>query len=75
MHYHSFLSEKVCGTPPDGTGTVPVPTSVSLEYEDSYVYSCQTGYEPASLGMNMVTECDENGDFTLTVLPVCVGKK
>ena len=62
-----------CGTPKNGKNAVPVPAEVDLVFGQEYVYSCLSGYEPASVDMVMVTKCTSEGDFSLQSLPVCKG--
>ena len=64
----------VCGTPADGSNTVPVPPEVDMAFGDEYVYSCLAGYEPAVLGMNFVTECLADSTFSLIPPPSCISK-
>ena len=61
----------VCGTPPEGTNTVPVPAEVNLKFGERYVYSCKTGFKPASVNMDKVTNCTADGTFSLDTLPIC----
>ena len=64
----------VCGPPEEGTNTVPIPAEVNLVFGEQYVYSCLSGYQPASVGMVLVTECMANGSLSLMTLPICTGK-
>ena len=64
----------MCGTPPNGTNTVPVPAVVNLTFAEEYVYSCLYGYKPAASGMVMVTTCKADGSFSLEDLPICTSK-
>ena len=59
-----------CGVPPDGINTQEVP-QVSLLYQDTYNYSCLTGYETDT---DTVTECLSNGTLSLYNSTIRVGK-
>ena len=65
---------KVCDEPLDGTNTVPVPTNLNMVFGDEYTYSCLSGYEPETPGMNMTIDCTADGTLSLDTLPVCVCK-
>ena len=64
----------VCGTPPDGRRTVNVPAAVSLAFGDEYIYSCHPDYYTDASDMELKTTCLADGSFSLTDLPVCIGK-
>ena len=69
---HSLLPYIVilCGAPPNGTNTQAVP-QVSLLYQDTYNYSCLTGYETNDV---ITTECLSNGSLSLDSPPTCTSK-
>ena len=60
----------MCGVPSYGTNTQLVP-QVSLSYQDTYNYSCLTGYETNG---DITTECLANGSWSLSNPPVCNSK-
>ena len=62
-----------CGIPEDGINTVSVPADLSLNFGDQYMYTCLCGFEPALSGQEMVTECTEDGSFSLQPPPNCTG--
>ena len=57
----------MCGVPSYGTNTQLVP-QVSLSYQDTYNYSCLTGYETND---DITTECLANGSMSLDGAPAC----
>ena len=67
--YCSLLLEVSCGTPPDGVNT-NTPTD-SLSYQDTYDYTCLTGYETKDIA---TTECLADGSFKLKTPPTCTSK-
>ena len=67
--YCSLLLEVPCGTPPDGVNTV-TPTD-SLSYQDTYDYTCLTGYKTKDIA---TTECLADGSFKLKTPPTCTSK-
>ena len=64
----------MCGSPPGGINTVPVPADVYMVFGDEFIYSCLSGYKPEISGMNMATTCRADGTLSLEPLPVCVCK-
>ena len=65
----SFFAAIICGVPPTG-GNTETPT-VSLLYQDTYNYSCLTGYETND---NITTECLADGSLSLDSSPNCTSK-
>ena len=63
-----------CGSPENGTNTVPVPTNTSLQLGDQYMYSCLPGFKPEILDQEMVAECTDDGTFSLQPPPSCIGR-
>ena len=55
-----------CGIPPEGDNTAAVPQN-SLVYEQSYTYSCLTGYETSD---SLTTQCQADGSWSLAA-PTC----
>ena len=60
-----------CGTPPNGTNTVPVPENLTLSYMDIYNYSCLAGYDTED---DIMAVCLINGSWSIEYPPVCSGK-
>ena len=63
-----------CGMPEEGFNTAAVPADTSLKFGDEYMYTCLCGFEPALSGQEMVTECTEDGSFSLQPPPNCTGR-
>ena len=61
------IVEISCGIPPTGINTRSVP-QVQLLFQDTYNYSCVTGYETND---DITTECLANGSLSLANLPNC----
>ena len=65
----------VCGRPPEGRRTIPVPELVNLTFGDVYIYSCNPDFFlPPPPEMKLKTMCLANGSFSLTPLPECIGE-
>ena len=64
-----ILSDISCGVPVNG-GNTETPT-VSLLYQDTYNYSCLTGYETND---DITTECLADGSLSLDSPPTCTSK-
>ena len=69
LFINSFFAEISCGVPANGSNT-ETPT-VSLLYQDTYNYSCLTGYETND---NITTECLADGSLSLDSSPNCTSK-
>ena len=64
-----MFAEISCGIPPSTNNISP--PNVSLLYQDTYNYTCLTGYTTTG---NVDTECLANGSFSLVDLPECSSK-
>ena len=64
------ILEISCGMPPEGTNTVAVPQD-NLLYEQTYNYSCLTGYETSD---SITTQCLSDGSWSLATSPICSSK-
>ena len=69
FHFHYCFAIVSCGVPATGSNT-ETPT-VSLLYQDTYNYSCLTGYETND---NITTECLADGSLSLDSSPNCTSK-
>ena len=70
MHpFIDFFAEVSCGVPAIG-GNTETP-SVSLSYQDTYNYSCLTGYNTSNV---ITTECLADGSLSLDSPPFCTSK-
>ena len=58
-----------CGIPPGGVNTI-TPTN-SLLYQDTYNYTCLSGYETKD---DITTECLADGFLSLKTPPACTSK-
>ena len=58
-----------CGVPANGSNT-ETPTA-SLLYQDTYNYSCLTGYNTSNV---ITTECLADGSLSLVAPPNCTSK-
>ena len=65
----SFFAGISCGVPANG-GNTETPT-VSLLYQDTYNYSCLTGYKT---NYAITTECLADGSLSLDFPPNCISK-
>ena len=64
----------MCGTPPNGTNTVPVPSSVNLVYQQTYEYMCLPNADFSPPDANVTTTCLADGSFSLDPPPNCTGE-
>ena len=69
LFINSFFAEISCGVPANGVNT-ETPT-VRVLYQDTYNYSCLTGYETND---NITTECLADGSLSLDSSPNCTSK-
>ena len=69
LFINSFFAEISCGVPANGSNT-ETPT-VSLLYQDTYNYSCLTGYDTNDV---ITTECLADGSMSLDSPPFCTSK-
>ena len=60
----------LCGGPADGVQTLPVDTSPSYVYGDTYTYVCNSGYE--FTGSSLESTCQSDGTWSLSA-PTCTG--
>jgi len=68
LDYAPVCSQIVCGSPPPGIGTEPVPPSTTLIYLDIYQYQCLPDYFTNDA---TITVCTPNGSLSLSDPPVC----
>ena len=71
---HIDIVAVMCGTPPNGINTVPVPSSVNLVYQQTYEYMCLPNAELSPPDVNVTTTCLADGSFSLDPLPNCTCK-
>ena len=64
-YLHTGIS---CGILPKGIGTQDT-APANLQYQDTYNYSCLTGYETND---DITTECLADGSFSLENPPTCI---
>ena len=70
VHYYISLAEISCGIPANGTNTQAVPQD-SLIYNNTYSYSCLTGYTTTDV---LTVECLSDGTLSLHTPPNCTSK-
>ena len=58
-----------CGSPRNGTNTVPIPANRMYFYTSSYTYQCIDGYMPAG---DMTVTCESDGTWS-NLNAVCIG--
>ena len=66
----TIFTEISCGIPPDGINTQTIP-HVNLFYQDTYNYSCLSGYETND---NITTECLADGSWSVESPTNCTSK-
>ena len=59
----------MCGVPPNGVKTDPIPANISKYYLDRYTYSCQEGYATDD---DLCVVCDSDGIWYPNA-PNCTG--
>ena len=62
-----------CNAPRKGTNTNPIPGELKdgLVFPQSYTYSCLDGYTTVDA---VFTQCQADGELSLTTPPTCVGR-